>query len=321
MEQYSAGKFKTNKIIYFSAPMKQFIQYIITFGKSIDKRALVCITLFTALFVYINYAYGLDPFIRKKTSAGIKLLWWYAVSLCAFGIPYLIHYFFRRDALRISTTFIALIFIAPFIFAVKLTYNPRFNFAANISQNNYWNQIAYWPALLIITLSFLIVLWYANDRDQTFYGLKFSHITWRPYWMLLLLMVPLIALASTQPDFQAAYPKLQSLKEIGPLNEIPFWKKLVYELSYGTDFITIEFFFRGFLILGFIKWVGKDAILPMACFYCTVHFGKPLGECISSYFGGMILGIIVYNTRSALGGLMVHLGIAWLMEVAGYLQR
>jgi phosphoserine aminotransferase len=33
----------------------------------------------------------------------------------------------------------------------------------------------------------------------------------------------------------------------------------------------------------------------------------------------MILGIVVYNTRSILGGLMVHLGIAWLMEIGGYI--
>jgi len=95
--------------------------------------------------------------------------------------------------------------------------------------------------------------------------------------------------------------------------------KLLFELSYGSDFFSIEIFFRGFLILAFIKWVGKDAILPMACFYCTIHFGKPLGECISSYFGGLLLGIIVYNTRSMFGGLMIHLGIAWLMEIGGYL--
>ena len=33
----------------------------------------------------------------------------------------------------------------------------------------------------------------------------------------------------------------------------------------------------------------------------------------------MLLGIVVYNTRSVFGGLMVHLGIAWMMELAGYL--
>ena len=99
---------------------------------------------------------------------------------------------------------------------------------------------------------------------------------------------------------------------------LQWWHKLLFELSYGTDFITIEFFFRGFLVLAFVKWAGKEAILPMACFYCSIHFGKPIGECISSYFGGLLLGIVVYNTRSVFGGLMVHLGIAWMMEVAGW---
>ena len=127
-------------------------------------------------------------------------------------------------------------------------------------------------------------------------------------------MIPLIAVASTQPDFLTMYPKM---KAIG--NNASWFQKLLFELSYGTDFITVELFFRGFLILAFIKWAGKDAILPMACFYCTIHFGKPLAECISSYFGGILLGIVVYNTRSIIGGLLVHLGIAWMMEWGGYL--
>jgi hypothetical protein len=67
-------------------------------------------------------------------------------------------------------------------------------------------------------------------------------------------------------------------------------------------------------VLAFVRFAGQDAILPMAVFYCSIHFGKPLAECISSFFGGMLLGIVVYHTKSIWGGLMVHLGIAWLME-------
>ena len=137
---------------------------------------------------------------------------------------------------------------------------------------------------------------------------------------MLLIMIPLIAAASTQQDFLAVYPKLKTIANVYNEPGIQWWHKLLFEISYGTDFITIELFFRGFLILAFIKWAGKDAILPMACFYCAIHFGKPVGECISSYFGGILLGIVVYHTRSILGGLIVHLGIAWLMELGGYLN-
>jgi membrane protease YdiL (CAAX protease family) len=134
--------------------------------------------------------------------------------------------------------------------------------------------------------------------------------------IMLALMIPLIALAATQKDFLQVYPKI---KNVAFLNNSPWYYKLLYELSYGLDFFTIELFFRGFLVLAFAKWVGKAAILPMALFYCTIHFGKPLGECISSYFGGLILGAVTLHTRSIWGGLMVHVGIAWLMEMFGYI--
>jgi membrane protease YdiL (CAAX protease family) len=97
------------------------------------------------------------------------------------------------------------------------------------------------------------------------------------------------------------------------------WRYVVYELCYGFDFVSIEFFFRGFLILSLMKICGTHCIIPVACFYCTIHLGKPMGEAISSFWGGLLLGIISYNTGSVWGGLVVHLGIAWLMETGGWL--
>ena len=138
---------------------------------------------------------------------------------------------------------------------------------------------------------------------------------------MLLMMVPLIAAASTQPDFLSVYPKVKNILPLPPGAGPEWLYKLLFELSYGTDFISVEFFFRGFLIVGFIKWAGREAILPMACFYCSIHFGKPFGECVSSYFGGLLLGIVSFHTRSIYGGLIVHLGIAWLMEVGGYIGK
>ncbi|MES1160611.1 MAG: CPBP family glutamic-type intramembrane protease [Bacteroidota bacterium] len=85
------------------------------------------------------------------------------------------------------------------------------------------------------------------------------------------------------------------------------------------DFLSIELFFRGLLVIGLARYAGEYVLLPMAAFYCTIHFGKPLGECISSFFGGLALGVIALRTRSILGGLIVHLGLAWLMELGGWL--
>jgi len=52
-----------------------------------------------------------------------------------------------------------------------------------------------------------------------------------------------------------------------------------------------------------------------------LHFGKPIGEAISSIFGGYVLGVIALNTKSIVGGSIVHIGVAWLMELFAYLQH
>ena len=134
---------------------------------------------------------------------------------------------------------------------------------------------------------------------------------------MLLIMVPVITLASTQNDFLEMYPRAKFLTHLDLHSKKLHY--LIYELCYGTDFISIEFFFRGFLILSLAKICGNHCIIPAACFYCTIHFGKPMGEAISSFWGGLLLGIVSFNTRSIWGGLLVHLGIAWLMEAGGWI--
>lgn len=299
--------------------MKEIINYIRRYFYEIDRTTLILITFFTALLVYINYHFGLDDFIRKKTFFSIKLFSWYLVFLAAFGISYLIIIFRNNHPLSKKGIFLSFVFIPPVIFAFKHTLNISFSFSQNQNWNSYWNHIIYWPVLVVITLTIIYLLWKIFETDTPFYGIHTKNINRKPYILMLFIMMPLVAAASTQADFLSAYPKLKLINDVYNEEGLHWWHKLLFELSYGSDFITIEFFFRGFLVLAFVKWVGKDAILPMACFYCTIHFGKPLGECISSYFGGILLGIVVYNTRSVWGGLMVHLGIAWMMELGGYI--
>lgn len=304
--------------------MKIIYQYIKQYFKERDKKVLVSISFFTAILIFINYHFGLDDSIRKNSSFAVKLFSWYTVFAIAFSIPYFFTSLFKGSPYFKINSFLLLLFTAPFIFALKISLDISFNFTDNLNPvaigwNNYWNHILYWPLLLLIVAAILWLRWRYFDKDQPFYGLTKKNLAWKPYLLMLLFMIPLVAAASTQADFLAVYPKLKSVTDVYTQGGLSFWHKLLFEVSYGSDFISIELFFRGFLILAFIKWAGKDAILPMACFYCTIHFGKPLGECISSYFGGMVLGVVVYHTRSIYGGLLIHLGIAWLMELGGYL--
>jgi len=299
--------------------MKAIIQQIRQYFSAIDKKVLLAISFFTAILIFLNYHFDADNYIKKQHSFAFSFISRYALFLLAFAVPYLIYRFIAKRKYPSSPVFILLLFLAPAIFSFKSAIDLHFNFSPNLNWNNYWNHIVYWPLLVIIIGGALLIIWKLFDKQQPFYGIKTKEMNWRPYLLMLIIMLPLIAAASTQQDFLSVYPKLKTIATVYDEPGIQWWHKLLFEISYGTDFITIELFFRGFLILAFIKWAGKDAILPMACFYCTIHFGKPMGECISSYFGGILLGIVVYHTRSILGGLIVHLGIAWLMELGGYI--
>jgi len=299
--------------------MKAILGYISSYFYGTDRRALVIVSLFTAILIYLNYRFGVDEQIAITTSPGEELTIRTSIFLLAFGFPYFIYSFLnKRDYFR-NPAFVFFLFIAPLLFAFKMVFDPSISFSDDLEVDRYWNQVFYWPALMIIMAFLIYLIWRGFDRNQPFYGVTAKSLDFKPYLLMLLIMVPLIAGASTQPDFLAIYPKLKALNfGLGEM-EITWWHKLLFEISYGTDFVSIELFFRGFLVLAFIKWAGKEAILPMACYYCTIHFGKPLGECISSYFGGLLLGIVVFHTRSILGGLMVHLGIAWMMEAGGFI--
>jgi hypothetical protein len=297
--------------------MKKITGYLKSYVAGLDRRIFGITSLAMALAVYINYHFHLNKKIDHLPDAG-EYAAWYFIFLAAFTLPYLLYALFGRQRFFAGKTFIFLWLLAPAIFSWKMVSDVDFNLLLPPAQQLFWNQVIYWPFKMVIITTVLILVWKFTRDKQPFYGFSTRDFTPRPYLLMLLIMVPLIALASTQPDFLRMYPKL---KDLGFLdrdqNRLGY--RLIYELSYGSDFFSIELFFRGFLVLAFAKWFGKDAILPMACFYCTIHFGKPLGECISSFFGGMILGVVTYHTRTIWGGLMVHLGIAWLMELGGYI--
>ncbi|MFZ9387970.1 MAG: CPBP family intramembrane glutamic endopeptidase [Chitinophagaceae bacterium] len=299
--------------------MKTILDYIYNYVKETNKLLLILVTLLTTVFIFINYHFGMDEAIRKN-SFGIKLLAWYGVNAAAFWLPYLFTRGLGLLKSPMGKQVYLLLLIAPLIFALKLALDLEFRISEDPERNNFWNHVLYWPMLAGITTCILYLVWKWQKYPSHFYGLSTRGLKWKPYFLMLLIMIPLLSLASTRPEFQEAYPRIRSILGFDADIPVSFTDKLLFELSYGSDFFTIELFFRGFIILAFVRWAGPHAILPMACFYCTIHFGKPLAECISSFFGGMILGILVYHTRSILGGLAVHLGIAWLMEIAGYCQ-
>lgn len=177
-------------------------------------------------------------------------------------------------------------------------------------------------SILTIVLPLYVFYRIVDQQQQpsAFYGMAPKRKGLELYALMLALMIPLITLASFQPDFLASYPTYHPTNASTYFG-VPDWvTALVYELCYGWDFVPTELLFRGFLVIG-MSAAFRGPVLPMVVWYCAIHFGRPLGEAVSSIFGGYLLGVLALSTRSIWGGLLIHIGIAWGMEIAAFLQK
>ena len=299
--------------------MTSILSFLREYASTIDEALWLFCLIWTSILITLNYTLGIESeLIKGLDSRFDQLLALFLVYCSAFVIPYLFAVTYRKHLITATPMFWLLLLIAPALFALKVSVaNPLENSMDGI-WGSYVISITTLPFKFLVVLVPLVVLYKILPVEQNYWGMTLRNVQWRPYCLMLVLMVPLIIFASTQPDFLSAYPRLKQVAFIVPYTENPLWYQFLYEISYGIDFITIELFFRGFLVFAFIRYAGPSAILPMATFYCSIHFGKPLLECISSFFGGLILGMVAHKTQSIVGGLAVHLGIAWMMEIGGY---
>ncbi|HET6273304.1 MAG TPA: CPBP family intramembrane glutamic endopeptidase [Bacteroidota bacterium] len=181
---------------------------------------------------------------------------------------------------------------------------------------------------LLLATPFILFYWHRADRTRLRpYGLDARTINMKPYFLILLLIAPVVIAVSFTNDFQQSYPRYKFGFPANILGAEKNLLLLIYELCYGADFIFVEFFFRGFMVLGLARVLDRTtkvqtsaAILPMVAVYAFIHFEKPLLEAISSIFGGLVLGVIAHRTKSIYGGIILHLGVAYLMELAGSLR-
>jgi hypothetical protein len=313
--------------------MKTFITYLKDYYRNTSLSALIITTLFVASLVVFNYRIGIESRFQGLNawylSLGAFYLFYLAVLALSYGLQYEWGWKERHPTKPfVRRKLLYLLLLAPFYFALKMVH---WDLGSLLPKNFPYPWDAYTLTILQLPLKLLLLFvllyacrknkWLEGDTLFESIGLTARNFNARPYFGLLALMIPVIALASTQHDFLLVYPKVRNVAFIDGYAH-PAWPwKLLYELSYGLDFLGIELFFRGLLVVAVVRYIGEYAVLPMAAFYCTIHFGKPLGECISSYFGGLILGVLAARTRSIYGGLIVHLGLAWLMEFGGWIGQ
>ena len=310
--------------------MKQLIDYLKTYYREEFKWQYgLFILVFGLILLYLNFYFpATNQIHRYERWKDTTSLYHFALYAIPFAIAVLAQrLFYPKEELGFIKNYKFWLVVAFGILLWSLRggliyYFNRYAIAgldrSSVQLESYYRTI-YAVIKTGLALIPLVIFWWFTDRkNQPLYGMRKGDLNLRPYLILLAILIPGIVLAAQNPGFLKSYPRSQVIRTLEIFNPDHRQYFLTYEGLYILDFYVIELFFRGFMILAFLKYAGPKIILPTAIFYCCLHFGKPFGEALSSLFGGTILGIITYYSRSIWGGIIIHMGIAAAMEVAAY---
>jgi CAAX protease family protein len=165
------------------------------------------------------------------------------------------------------------------------------------------------PALLIT------LVWRQRLAE---YGVRWNAdwLTLRPYLAFVFFMIPVVWIASSTDQFQARYPFLIMM----PGESI--WSRwLVWECAYFAQFFALEFFFRGFMVLGLRPRFGWLAIPVMVVPYCMIHFAKPMPEAVAAIAAGIALGHLSMKSGTVFWGALLHCAVAMSFDLTVLLHR
>ena len=76
------------------------------------------------------------------------------------------------------------------------------------------------------------------------------------------------------------------------------------------DLVGWEFFFRGFLLFGYARVFGANALWIHAVPFALAHLSKPAVETYSTIFGGFLFGLVAWRTKSFVYPFLIHWFVA-----------
>ncbi len=161
--------------------------------------------------------------------------------------------------------------------------------------NPYWDK-AYDRVILYLIIPLVIILLFFRENPKE-YG--FTLGDWKAGLVItaigILFMAPVIYyLGRGDPSMH------------------DYYKPYTTGLPWTTflDLIGWEFIFRGWILFGYARKFGHEALWLQAVPFAVAHLGKPEIETLSTIFGGFAFGWVAYRTKSFVWPFLIHWFIA-----------
>ena len=155
----------------------------------------------------------------------------------------------------------------------------------------YWDRV-----FLYLVIPLLIIVLFFRENPKEF---GFSLGDWKAGLIItvigILFMAPVIYYLGSGDESMRQYYQPQ-------LNGLP-WTTFL-------DLIGWEFLFRGWILFGYARKFGPEALWLQAVPFALMHNGKPEVETLSTIFGGFAFGWVAYRTKSFLYPFLIHWFIA-----------
>ena len=170
------------------------------------------------------------------------------------------------------------------------------DYYSSLTGYNHFDNILYY---VLIPGLITMVVFRESPRD---YGFRLGD--WKTGLLLTLLgcilMLPVIWYLGSRNSSMVNY--------YGFPREGLIWKK-------GLEMFGWEYIFRGWLLFGYAKKYGSDALWLQAVPFAIAHLGKPSVETLSTIFGGFAFGWVAWRTGSFLYGFLIHWFIGVLIVI------
>lgn len=205
-------------------------------------------------------------------------------------------------------------------FTSTMVYWLKETSIAALEQTGWYELVAYgwWTGchlLAFIIIPWLVIRFVLREKMRDFgWRINESAQHWRSYLLLLSPILVFVFIASLGQDFVTHYP----FYKLASRSWVDF---LLWECLYLSQFVFLEFFFRGFMLQALRPALGANAVWVMCVPYLMIHFPKLWPEAGGAILFGLFLGILALQSRSIWGGVAVHAGVALSMDIAALLRK
>lgn len=210
--------------------------------------------LLLIIAIILNYRFDIEDGFLDQQEGIAKFFLYYLF----YAVPYYLTLRFHKNETLDSYWNKKTFWIRSQLALLVLSLDSSVPFLSEFIYSNFDDAIIYWTYKVFVNLIsigtvflplILFYLLYDRPTHTHVYGLNARKFDVKPYFVMLLIMMPLLLSASFHPSFIRQYPMYKT-SEAHLYLEVPeYITVMIYELAYGLDFVTVEFLFRGFMVI------------------------------------------------------------------------